>query len=88
MLKHEQLLCAAVNVAHCECLGEQYLAVQCLQPVKALPEAVVLDSRCAGPPLDDLLGSKEKAVDCARGMPSCYVEADIVYDQRRVQEQL
>ena len=50
--------------------------MQSLQPSGALPGAVVLASRCAAPPLDNLLGSKEEAIDGARGVLSCNVVAD------------
>lgn len=48
----------------------------------------MLASRCAGPPLDDLLGSKEEATDGARGVLSSNMIADIVDDEGRVQEEV
>ena len=58
--------------------------MQCLNPNKALPEAVVLVSRCAARPLNDLLGSKEEVMDGDRDVLSSNMVADKVNDQRWV----
>ena len=72
---------------HCILL-KAYLSMKCLQPCEALLEAVLLHSRSASPPLDDLVGTIQETPDGARAVLSSKMKADIVSNEVWVQKKL